>query len=314
MSSSLTAELAGVIVSHNSSEAALQLSRQLIGQGAREVILLDTGSTAEQRKMLSGSALPAGIRLKIIVENIGFGLAANRAVSLLRESSYILICNADVELGVGSVRRITESAGRNPDAVITPLILTGDRRTPVYWFRGASFTPSRGYVRHLAKGKPAGEREKGLLSVSFAPATALLVPTGLFSRLGGFREDLFMYWEDADFSLKAIDFGVGIFCDLEARVWHEVGGSEMKTTPQSRSASYYYYLQRNRFLVCGSRYGALPMFLGRGWLQMLWPFANILLRDRTNLLLKLRASLRGVKDGVRGISGRTWHEDDGKSE
>lgn len=299
----MTHGLAAIIVSHNSSEAAINFARQLVDQHVEQIVIFDSGSNPREKQKLSLFDPPQQVFVEFSEDNVGFGSAVNLGISQLQRWDRVLICNADLDLSPGCVSRLMGSARIMPTAVISPTILTGSKVAPIYWFRGAKFLPSRGYLRLLDKGKKTVGQASGYLATPFAPATALLVPRSLFEQLEGFREDLFMYWEDADFSLRAKEAGAQIICDLEATVWHEVGGSEPKTTKNSRSSAYYYYLQRNRLLVFGPRYGVLAMFWGTGFLQTVFPFVNIALRDREGFFSKIRASFQGVLDGLRGVAG-----------
>lgn len=295
---------AAVVVSHNSSAAALSLAHELVNQNLSQVIIVDVGSSAPAKEELRRAILPSHVARTYIEENVGFGSAVNTGVSKLEEWDQVLICNADIELSPGCVDQLTESARAMPNTIISPIILTGSRERPVYWFYGARFVPSRGSIRMLSKGRRANLKEEGFLFTNFAPATALLVPRGVFNQIGGFREDLFMYWEDADFAIKAADADTRIVCDLGATVWHEVGGSSPKANRGSRSVGYYYYIQRNRIIVFRSRYGLFRLFLGWGLLQAFYPFWNILSKDREDAFRKIAASVAGIADGIRGVRGR----------
>lgn len=299
-------DLGAVVVSHNSSRAAIKLVAQLTQQGVGEVVVVDSGSSAKELRTLCAISGMQGFQLECIKQNVGFGTAVNVGVAKLSKRLLVLICNADIELEDGFAERIVRTANSGPGVIVSPRILSGDREDPVYWFRGANFVSSRGYLRHKSKGLRPSRADKGLIETQFAPATALLVPRQLFERVNGFREDLFMYWEDADFSLKTSEAGGRMVCDLEATVWHEVGGSEPKLTRGARSPGYYYYMQRNRLLVFGPLFGVARMFWGRGLLQVLYPFLNIVVRDRGEFIKKLRASFLGILDGLSGVAGRTW--------
>lgn len=77
--------------------------------------------------------------------------------------------------------------------------------------------------------------------ITLASGAALLVSVPLWTKLGGFAEEFFMYHEDADLSLRARLRGADIVLNPEARVWHKYHFS--------RNKNKYYYTERNRQLL-----------------------------------------------------------------
>ena len=61
--------------------------------------------------------------------------------------------------------------------------------------------------------------------MSFVTGAAMMMHISTFELIGGFREDLFLYWEDVDLSLRAGRAGVRMELVPDARVWHAEGGS-----------------------------------------------------------------------------------------
>lgn len=116
-----------------------------------------------------------------------------------------------------------------------------------------------------------------------------------WNELGGFRPDLFMYWEDAEFSLRASAQGNRLGVVGSARVWHKVGGSQ---GGDGKSALYFYYMARNRLLVCrpdGGRLGLLAVVGLRYTLRLL----RSALRERDERWVKSMAVVRGSLAGLR---------------
>jgi len=83
------------------------------------------------------------------------------------------------------------------------------------------------------------------IQVDFVSGCALMIRTGLFRKIGGFREDFFMYYEDADLCRKVIEQGYSVNVLPSETVLHSVGsgsGGEM-------SKLALYYSDRNRILL-----------------------------------------------------------------
>lgn len=116
-----------------------------------------------------------------------------------------------------------------------------------------------------------------------------------FRALNGFREDLFLYWEDADFSRRATDAGLRLAVDLDAQVWHAVGGSG---DAHGRSATYYRYMQRNRLIVASTWSSRSGLVFGAGAVETLKLLARPI-KERTGKLGKIRAGAVGLIEGFR---------------
>jgi GT2 family glycosyltransferase len=57
------------------------------------------------------------------------------------------------------------------------------------------------------------------------PGCAMMVRRAAWEQLGGFDERFFLYWEDTELCWRAWLLGWRVLEDLEARVYHERGGS-----------------------------------------------------------------------------------------
>ena len=121
--------------------------------------------------------------------------------------------------------------------------------------------------------------------------------------LGGFREDLFLYWEDADLCRRAVDAGLVLQVVPDARVWHAQGVSSAGGRTGNGPA-FYYYNQRNRVLICGGRVGKWRLVAVTGLRETLRLLAKPLLVERSARWVTFAASLRGLRDGLQGKKGR----------
>lgn len=82
----------------------------------------------------------------------------------------------------------------------------------------------------------------------------MMVRYKLFSELGGFDENFFMYYEDVDFCFRARRTNVKVMVSPEAKVIHQGGGSygSEKIKKRHYYVSQDYYLRKN--------FGYLPAF------------------------------------------------------
>jgi GT2 family glycosyltransferase len=180
--------------------------------------------------------------------NLGFAggvnVLAQRAFE--RGADAVVLLNPDTEVDrdfAGALVRAWEA--HDDVAAVCSKILFLDRPDRI-WYAGAPQRPRRGYQgRHEGFGEPDGPRFAGVRPTERACAGAMLVPRDVWQDLGGFDEQLFLYWEDADWSLRARRRGLRIYVAGDSRVWHRVssasGGEGAPTT--------LYYSARNGLAV-----------------------------------------------------------------
>jgi N-acetylglucosaminyl-diphospho-decaprenol L-rhamnosyltransferase len=123
---------------------------------------------------------------------MGFGANHNQAFRHCRTSHYCVL-NPDIELlGPGVWEALVQASAENPHACVYPPLMNVDgsqqdseREVP---------TLSNLWRRHALR------RQEN--RVDWVSAAFWLLPSDLYSRMGGFDEGYFMYCEDADFCLR----------------------------------------------------------------------------------------------------------------
>ena len=173
--------------------------------------------------------------------NLGYTRACNQGVEIAT-GAFILFMNPDVELEPGAIEALLSAAGRYPDAdVFVPRTTTTDG-TP--WFHDASGLEYRN--------KPAAVKLRGEVvgdcCIRFADAGIFLIRRETFEALGGFDENIFLYYEDDDLSLRLLASGHAIVHVNNAMAVHSVGTSShpvmkylfYKEFHKKRSEIYFY--------------------------------------------------------------------------
>ncbi len=294
--------VSAIVVLYNSSAVLPRLLQSIPAASSRartEVVVVDNASTdqAESRRIAS----EFGATYLQLERNLGYGGGVNAAVaSLEHPGTYLLICNADLELRPGSIDALVDYVATHPGTGSAgPSILNPDGSV----YPSARRSPSlRVGIGHALLGDIAprnrwSQRYREESTVSAAPREAdwlsgacLLVPTARFRELGGFDEGYFMYFEDVDLGDRLRTAGWHNVYVPQASVMH-VGAHS--TGPSSsrmlavHHASAYRYLSR--------RYRGV-------WL---WPVRAAL---RVGLAVRLRATVartgrRPAPDGHSATSG-----------
>ena len=240
-------------------------------------------------------------------ENLGFAGGNNVGLRWALEAGagLVLVLNNDVEVEPETVGSLVEACSRLPEAgAVNPTILFAEPAGHV-WFAGAGFDPGRGYNgRQWGYGKPDDTDRSAPVETERACGAALLVPRAVLDRVGLFDEELFLYSEDTEWSLRARAAGYRLFVVPEARVVHHVSAS---TGGESSPATLYYGM-RNTLVVC-ERHAPLGR-LGTWRRRLVMLAAHVgqaLLSDGR------RAGLRAVRDGWRDArTGRLGPRPEGR--
>jgi GT2 family glycosyltransferase len=295
-----TSEVVVVSVNYFSVEHVASLLRSLDATDYDAMVVVDNSQDHGEWRALTAlaSRYPKVTAIRS-PENGGFGAGVNQGVRAVSPSagSAIWIVNPDVVVQPGVARRLARSLWDSGADLISPIIVTGNQRNPLVWFAGGDFDAKRGRSSHDLWMLPAAANMlSGTRDVTFLSGAALMVRASAWARLGGFREDLFLYWEDADLSVRARAAGMRLVVDGATRVWHEEGGS---TADHGHSRTYFYYVQRNRIRLM-REYGKprFRLLTGAAGIETLrWCLRP--LRESDQRWPKLLASVRGLLHGLR---------------
>ena len=173
-------------------------------------------------------------------ENLGFGAAVNEGYQVANnvgvDVSHVLLLNSDTVLDPEFFDELGVAVQANPaGAVISPLIRTVDGEV---WFSGGRFEWCRANSHHQFDQLSSPRRTE------LATGCALLLPVSTWEIVGPWRDDLFMYYEDVEYSARLLRSGIPIIVWPTAVVYHKVAGS-----PGNSKRLYTYYSIRNRLWI-----------------------------------------------------------------
>jgi GT2 family glycosyltransferase len=253
------------------------------------IVVVDNASGDGSAEAVSEwiSAQPEGTPVTLVHSevNTGFSGGHNLGIGAV-EAAYYLVLNSDAVVRPGFLRAILAVADANPRAgLIAPRIETDDGDVQVSQFRfhgplselmrAAQTGPVTTLFRHrvVALNPPVDPQE-----VEWASFACILLKAEMVRDLGPMDEDYFLYFEDAEYCLRARRAGWGIALAPEAVMVHFRGGSG-PVKAQTRACKRlppYYYSSRTRFLFqahgrMGLLAANLAWHLGRGiaWLRRL---------------------------------------------
>lgn len=208
-----------------------------------EVVIVDNASPEGTGFM---DRLPRPARLVRMPRNAGFGAACN-AGARAASGSHVLFLNPDAELEEGALDALLDAARRYGQGLFMPSIVGENGR--LMRKEGSILQPVP-RARRLKEDEIAGD-----YCTRFVHGAAFLAERDLFLAMGGFDERIFLYHEDDDLALRALERRLPIIVVRDARVRH--GGGKSSTPSLSRTFAVNRLKKRSE-LYLRRKYGQAP--------------------------------------------------------
>jgi hypothetical protein len=264
------------------------------GYAEQRVVVVDNGSEDGSTTKLA-QHFGSRVALLALPKNIGFAAGMNAGIryALTQDADWILLLNNDTIVAPDMVEVLMDVVLRGSDAaVLAPAIFYYDRPTELWRLgdRNLRWLP-------VSRTLPAKALAEEKVSVDYVTGCAMLVRRDVFEQVGLLDENLFMYYEDADFCRRVGDAGYRLLAVPAARMWHKVGQSASKVQALTR-----YRATRNK-VAFFRRYSHGPLKVLTD-LYLLGDFLWTLLKDLSRGELRLvRYAWRGFRSGWRqGVS------------
>ena len=223
-----------------------------------EVLVVDNASQDHTQHYLTSEH--SHIRLIANPQNMGFGKACNRGAAAA-QGDVLVFLNPDVHVTPDWLSLLVEHITGYHDTVI--------------------LCPSTPYPGKIPQRSSTAMRE-----VAAVPGCAMMMSKAGWQQLGGFDENIFLYWEDTELCWRCWLMGGRVLVDLQAIVYHERGGSTgyRRWDAEQTKNSLYAYLKLMRWrrvvpFVAGLMVKTLvKVLLGRGkglWGAWTWNLKHL---------------------------------------
>lgn len=286
-----------VIVNYRSHRFVSACVRALDPAWCRSVVVVDNSRDADELAELRSIESAAPLRVVDAGGNIGFGAGVDLGVSLVdwRDGEAVWILNPDTVPEPAAARRLLGHLAASGAAAASPAVVTGDDAGTI-WFTGGEVDERTGSVRHWDYLQPFDRTASEPYRTEFLCGAAPMFTRSAWEALGGFDDDLFLYWEDVELSLRARDLGLRFDVVPAAVVWHAVGGTSGES---GQSRAFYRWSMRNRVIVMRRRVGLRALFGVKG-AAVTAKLALAPLREREARWAKFGQGLVGLAEGLRG--------------
>lgn len=193
-----------VIVSYNSELVLGDCLKRIPSH--YEIIVVDNASEDKSTE----AAAPYATHVISNTENLGFGAACNQGAKLLT-ATHVFFLNPDAHLSQGALFELEKAIEKFPDAGgFGPRVKNlGQSKS----FRSKSYIQGGRYLDDSQV--PTDHTE-----VDFIDGAALICNRELFLKLGGFDENIFLYYEDDDLCYRIRSSGKALIYVPQAIVVH----------------------------------------------------------------------------------------------
>lgn len=269
-----------LVISYNTREMTLECLRSVIRetrQTSFEVIVLDNASADGSAEAIS-TEFSGRVRLIASEVNLGFAAGNNRA-SQEACGEFLLLLNPDTVVLDRAIDNLMGFAKAHPLAGIwggRTLFSNGLLNPGSCWSRQTLWSllcqacGLTSIFRRSSLFNPEGMggwNREGIRPVDIVSGCFLLISTDLWRKLGGFRQEFFMYGEEADLCLRARDIDARPIVSSAATIVHYGGASE------SIRADKLVRLLGAKMRLVEYHFPSHSRWLGR-WLLSLWPLSR----------------------------------------
>jgi N-acetylglucosaminyl-diphospho-decaprenol L-rhamnosyltransferase len=205
-------DVTAIVVTFDSAHALPECLGALRADGV-PLIVVDNASTDDTVTIAEGQ----GARVVRNARNEGYG-RANNSGARAAESEFILVVNPDCIVDKGAVPALVDAARRYPDAVLfAPQIVEPDGRV--------FYQPRSLLASYLTNPQGKLVLPEGEACAPFFSGACFLIRRDVFLKLGGFDDNIFLFYEDDDLCRRVADSGSALIYVPQAVVRHGRGRS-----------------------------------------------------------------------------------------
>lgn len=255
-------------------------------------VVVDNGSSDDSVERIRASGLAD--ELLETGANLGYAGGNNVGVerALAAGAAVIAVLNNDTVVHRNAFASLLEQLPPSELRAVSPDVRYLDRPEES-WFAGG--TIERGWTRHLQAGELVGAGP--LRPSEWLSGCCIVARREVWETVGLFDERFFVFFEDSDWSMRAIRQDVELYVAPESVIEHRVSRTFAGSAPFSLLGGYYFVRNGLRF---DARYfrGALPGFV---WRWLVRPTPRLI---REHRLAELAFLWLGALASVAGTTGR----------
>lgn len=274
-------------------ERAFKDHLEVAASECEHVLVVDDGSDRAFDGFEGSGWIPAGVRVMRKRQNAGIADSVNRALrySMQLNAEYLIFFDQDTVVCPGLIFRIVESA----------LSYRSSSQVP-FGCLGAGVIHGRGYV---------SEDTSGIFPVPEVIQAGTVFSVEALHSIGGANSALIIDAVDTDMCLRLRERGYNVVVDSAISIFHPVGSGHSvdlfghSVLVTNHSCLRRYYMTRNRvFILRQLRWWRFDTYWCLVYLRRFVVSCVIGVVAEEDRLLKLRAIVYGLTDGLKGRLGK----------
>jgi N-acetylglucosaminyl-diphospho-decaprenol L-rhamnosyltransferase len=227
-----------------------------VGELTHEIVVVDNASTDGSADLVA-TEFP-NVKLIRNQGNVGFARANNQGIAI-GSGRCVLLLNSDTLVRPDALIELVAFMDQHArvGAVCPRLVLPGGE-PQAFAFGGdpsIGHLMKRGLYRMLLRRSVHNWRTDQVQAVDWVSGACLLVRRAVIDQVGGLDENIFMYFEDADWCKRIREAGWRVMFNPQIEIVH-LGGQSLAQNPAAREA----YDRSLRYFY-GKHYGPLARLL-----------------------------------------------------
>jgi GT2 family glycosyltransferase len=180
--------------------------------------------------------------LIVTTANLGFAGGNNVGIrkALARGTDFIWLLNSDAIPAPDALTPLVSALQAHHSAACASSKIYFDDDPKRIWFAGGSWSKGRLRLRQQGAYQSDHGQFAEMRHIGSVTGCSMLVPSAMFKTVGLLDERYFLYWEDTDWSARALKNGYFLLFVPASHVWHKVSA-----TISPRSELQHYYVTRN---------------------------------------------------------------------
>lgn len=246
-----SSSLVGVVtVTYNSAAVISGFMQSMLGQihSQFRLYVVDNASSDDTLELLANYSDP---RIAVVrnPENAGVAEGNNIGIRLALHDGCIsvLLLNNDTEFDSDLLSTLSKGMTTYECEMIVPKVLYFEPPIKI-WSAGGAFSRWRGISWHFGFNQADDGRFDTPREVAYAPTCCMLISRKVFERVGLMDSKYFVYFDDADFCLRAHRNGIRLLYLPAALIYHKVSsliGQCSEIAIRYIIRNHVYYVMKN---------------------------------------------------------------------
>lgn len=167
-------------------------------------------------------------------ENVGCAGGRNIGIraAMVREADYVWLLDDDALPAPNALAALLQCAERDTQIGIVGSKTLAGTEGDVIDHAGGFVDPQLGTAHHRGRGEIDAGQYDAECEVEYVTGCSLLARCSMIEQIGLLDQELFVYWEDVDWCLRAQSHAWRVVLAPESAVWHKGGTFRAPSPPQ----------------------------------------------------------------------------------